>query len=304
MGGGVVGASIRRELDPTMTGTRRLERRAGLLPFAQRTAIDCSSSVSTVDRMGQHHLPCATNFRDVGGYTNRHGDTVQRNRLYRSDSLTELDDRGVILFRDLEVATVIDLRSDEERERFGVVDGGRLGVDVKVMPIIDELSGGLADAGPADLGARYEEWLVERGDRFGKVVRAIAIYGGDPLVVQCTAGKDRTGMVVALLLGLLDVEHDAICRDYGLSAVGMRILQERFQSRMTGDELAAASARQLFSADPTMMAATLDALERRFGDVATYLDSVGVDEPTRDLLRARYLCRVRSSTPAGAPQSY
>ena len=51
-------------------------------------------------------------------------------------------------------------------------------------------------------------------------------------------------MVVALLLGLLDVERDAICRDYGLSAVGMRILQERFQSRMTGDELAAASARQ------------------------------------------------------------
>jgi len=161
------------------------------------------------------------NFRDLGGYPTDDGRTVRRGRVFRSDSLSFMSDTDVGHVLDvLGIGTVVDLRAGHEVDQFSHGPLEAHGVRFCHMPIIDETRGPIepagVDAGPPrmlPLDEFYVLMLERFGDRFAGVLRVIAEPGNHPLVFHCAAGKDRTGVVAALVLGLLGVPDDEIAAD-------------------------------------------------------------------------------------------
>lgn len=234
------------------------------------------------------------NFRDLGGYRTEDGRTVHRGRVFRSDSLSFMSDADVGHVLDvLGVRTVVDLRAGHEVDQFSHGPLEAHGVHFRHMPIVDETRGPIepagADAGPPRLLPLDEVYLLmlERfGDRFAGVLRVIADPGNHPVVFHCAAGKDRTGIVAALVLGLLGVPDDVIAADYALTADRMPVLVLRHRNRAALQEGAIEVGGEHFQADAAAMHGVLDELRTRFGGVEGYVRSVGIEPEVVAALRA------------------
>jgi protein-tyrosine phosphatase len=136
------------------------------------------------------------NLRDVGGYRAA-GGTTRWGKLYRSDSLHALTDADVAELARRGVKRVIDLRSDDEAD-FSPSRLDALDAEIIRNPL---LSGPTSDyiARDAALAELYSDIVEREGDRLIAAIRHIAGSGDDPVIVHCTAGKDRTGVTVATL---------------------------------------------------------------------------------------------------------
>jgi protein-tyrosine phosphatase len=159
------------------------------------------------------------NFRDVGGYPAR-GGTTRHGQLYRSDALTSITPTGVADLSALRIGVVIDLRSDLELARDparNVLPGARL---VRI-PIRTGSPASIVKDGHVSLELLYRHLLSESGWSLTAAVSAIADSGLTPALVNCTAGKDRTGLVVALALEAAGVERTAVVADYTQSALNL-----------------------------------------------------------------------------------
>ena len=135
------------------------------------------------------------------------------------------------MIRKLGIATVIDLRTTFE------VEGGRFPVDeIPVgfhhLPLLDEVPDPEAfKMAPGMLSTQYREMASDAAPQIGRVLSIVAERHAHPLIVHCTAGKDRTGVLVAVLLGLLGVPDEAIVEDYALSAGAMAALRQKLIER-------------------------------------------------------------------------
>ncbi|MEV3980675.1 tyrosine-protein phosphatase [Nonomuraea sp. NPDC049758] len=229
------------------------------------------------------------NFRDVGGYATEDGRTVRWQRLYRADSLGWLAGDDLRAFHALRVRTVIDLRHPAEVERAGRVPETE-GLRYRNLPI---------EGRPWDIARFSEELGVERylADRYLEVtedgvenlraaVETVAVADNAPVVIHCAVGKDRTGLLTALILSLVGVAEDDIIADYALTGLAT----ERFiadQRTRHPDALlwpgfgrAPAQAMRLF----------LDDLIDRHGSVEGYVTGVlQVDRATIAELRENLL---------------
>ena len=161
------------------------------------------------------HLPLdgTRNVRDVGGYPAAGGRRVRWRTLLRSDELTRLPAHAQEALVDLGVRQVIDLRWPEELERapnvFVRSDRVRY-TPISLLADDPTPHGGLA--------GMYRHVFDARAEQLAEVVRALLADDGLPAVIGCAAGKDRTGVTVALLLDLVGVDHATIVDDYALSA--------------------------------------------------------------------------------------
>ena len=161
------------------------------------------------------HLPLdgTRNVRDVGGYPTLDGRRMRWRMLLRSDELTRLPARTVDALADLGLRQVIDLRWPEELEIAPNDFRRRPGVRYTSIPLLAD------DPTPhAGLAGMYRHVLDARAAQLAAVVRALFADGGLPAVIGCAAGKDRTGVTIALLLDLCGVPRDVIVEDYALSA--------------------------------------------------------------------------------------
>jgi protein-tyrosine phosphatase len=174
--------------------------------------MELSGRTGTPDR--RISVPGTANLRDVGGYPAAGGGTVRWRTLYRSDALDRLGGSGRAALAGLGLRTVIDLRT------YGEVAAAPTALDGHVsrtchVPLFSEAAIGRL---PPELAAVYTHMI----DRCGRAVaRAIGQLCGDgalPGLVHCTAGKDRTGLVVALILEVIGVPDDVIAADYALSS--------------------------------------------------------------------------------------
>ena len=170
----------------------------------------------------RRHIAFASlyNFRDVGGYQAAAGQAVRWGRFYRSDSLGKLSGGDWERFRQLGVRTVIDLRHGHEIAARGRVPASDLlryhHISVEHRPY--DQAGLSAGVEPARfLADRYAELAADGAAELRLVLEVIAAEGSAPLVVHCAAGKDRTGVLTALLLALLGVAEDDIVSDYALT---------------------------------------------------------------------------------------
>ncbi|GAA3670088.1 tyrosine-protein phosphatase [Nonomuraea antimicrobica] len=162
------------------------------------------------------------NFRDVGGYAAQGGRSVRWQRLYRADSLGRLQGADLATFTALRVRSVIDLRHPYEVERNGRVPETE-GQHYRNLPI--EGRRWDVDAYDEELGvARYlaDRYLEVSEDGVGNLrtaLETIARADNAPVVIHCAAGKDRTGVLTALVLTLAGVSEDDIVADYALTGL-------------------------------------------------------------------------------------
>jgi protein-tyrosine phosphatase len=165
----------------------------------------------------------APNFRDLGGIAVPDGRVLRHGIVFRSGVLDTLDDGEVARVAALGIRTVVDLRSDEEvdaranRLPPGVETVRAPATDVSASPrrIMELIEAGeVDDLGESMLIKGNTAFATTYRAMFATVVRLLCDPAHQPVIVQCTAGKDRTGFAVATVLWALGVDHDAVVGDY------------------------------------------------------------------------------------------
>jgi protein-tyrosine phosphatase len=225
-------------------------------------------------------VPGTHNFREVAPGTLRPG------CLYRSDALDRLTDEGRQALADLGVALVIDLRSDADLRIGGPDQLDGTGAGYVRCPI--DAAGVNPDVASLDLRAIYRRILGPHGPEIARAIRSVAGAGG-PVVVHCTAGKDRTGLVAALILSALGADYGTIAGDYTATTANLAGEWSDALLAKLGDyhlELTPALAEVLAEAPEPVLRDTFDWLESEYGGVLAYLASNGVDDEVVASLRA------------------
>jgi protein-tyrosine phosphatase len=232
------------------------------------------------------------NFRDLGGYPTSVGGVTRWNVLYRADGLHRLTVDDLKMFDDLGVGTVVDLRTDLELEQHGTFPHTDTSVDFHHVPVIDATWNheAMPDLGDVDfLVWAYRSMLSAGSARFADAIEILADVDG-PAVFHCAAGKDRTGLLAALVLGLLGVPDEVIVADYALTQAGMermRAWAEHAEPEMYARWLTMPAAHA--AAEPEAMARLLADLRAAHGTVRAYVRSLGVPTAALDALEAELL---------------
>lgn len=168
-----------------------------------------------IDAEPDRHLPLegTRNVRDVGGYPAAGGRRTRWRTLLRSDELTALPPHAQAQLIELGVRQVIDLRWPDEADRAPNVFRRSTAVRYTSLPLLAD------DPTPhAGLTGMYRHAFDVRAAQLAAVARALLEPDGLPAIVGCAAGKDRTGVVIALLLDLAGVQPEVIVEDYALTA--------------------------------------------------------------------------------------
>ena len=219
------------------------------------------------------------NLRDVGGYPTHDGRRTRWRTVFRADSPHRLTPEGRRALAHLGVRSFIDLRRPSEVALAAYAFDSD-GLTSWAVPLFDDEP----PAGPRSLAAIYGEILTQRGERLAAVFRALLT--GRPAVVHCTAGKDRTGVVVALLLAVVGVPDDVIAADYALTSASQTSDYWR-EARQRADRAGIAweDYQSLLVCPPELMLATLASLREQHGDVRSYLRRTGLSHDEIDELR-------------------
>ena len=236
----------------------------------------------------------AYNVRDLGGLTVATGRVVRRGLVYRSGDLGRLTAAGAEELRALGVATVIDLRTTAEVQRRGRFPFEDVGITYRHRPLLDlsatEPEAQLADLPPDVLDQLYHHLAQQGSANLALVLTWLAEEPTLPALVHCVAGKDRTGLVAAVVLGLLGVPDEDIAADYALSESALAAFRRRAEE-LDGDVALWLSRvpPQLLEARPEAMLDLLGWLRERHGSIEGYVRSIGVRDATVAALRLRLL---------------
>lgn len=258
-------------------------------------------------------LEGAVNVRDVGGLPTVDGRMTRPGVLLRADNLQDLTESDVSRLVDgLRVQTVVDLRSTGEVHLAGP---GRLkgaGLAHHHLSLIPEWDGEPDEAevaraldaatqskalpalparrrqsDPTDLGDHYLGYVRDAGPAIGKALRVLADAGAGTTLVHCAAGKDRTGVVVALALSLVGVTRDAVVADYVASADRIEQIHARLSRTDAYGPGLADVPPSAMTPKASSMEHFLDAVDREYGGPHGLAMSVGVDEEAAARLGVR-----------------
>jgi protein-tyrosine phosphatase len=230
--------------------------------------------------------PCL-NIRDVGGYRTTDGATIRRRTLLRGDNLCLLTPESCAVLLDAGLRTVVDLRHAHEVETaahpFGAIGPHAGAVTYRHLPLRHPDNTVLAAAVEAatSQGEIYRLTLDHGAEQIAAVMRAIADAPDGAVIVHCNVGKDRTGVVVALLLALAGVPNETIVADYAVSA---GYLQPLYQSRLAAGRQ---ENRDDWQSEPATMRAFLTHLDTVHGGARRFLVAAGVTPDQIERLRAR-----------------
>jgi protein-tyrosine phosphatase len=226
------------------------------------------------------------NFRDLGGYRTADGGSVRWRTLFRSDGLAAASAADLDRLRTFGLRTVVDLRTARELDDHGTFPVDVHPVDLQHLPIMDA-------TWPADEAAHahlddalflveaYREMLDVGAPRFVAAFELLARPATLPAVFHCAAGKDRTGLLAALLLGALGVADDDIADDYALTAAAIERMRA-WTARHRPEAFARMSSlpRAFLGAHREAMAVTLGELRATHGSIGAAVVAMGLDEGT------------------------
>jgi hypothetical protein len=271
---------------------------------SRRVRLCLMNTVTTTADLAGDSLPVrvgltgTANMRDLGGYRTEQGDLVRSGVLYRSDSPHRLggDDADAGAFGQLGLRTIFDLRSYAEIDRLGRPPlGPTVRAYVHVPLRMTDTPGNI----PADiqlddtltLGKLYTYFLTQSGDELRTILRLLSDEQAYPALFYCVAGKDRTGIVAAVILKLLGVPDAAIAADYAATADSF----ERFLELSARDgalgELAAGheAAKSLMGAEAETMLSFLEWIRAEHGSAEQLVAGFGIDAAAVAALRRNLL---------------
>ncbi len=255
-------------------------------------------------------LAGAPNFRDIGGYPSTNGKHVRWGIVYRSNQLSELTAADAAKVAALGLLSVVDLRTEEERQHAPSIwlhAPGDMYSSPKttLAPVMRTI---LTDASTAE-GARramihfYSQMPLEYREEYAAMFHRSA--GGKlPILVHCTAGKDRTGVAMAVLLTTLGVPRHTVVDDYVLTEKLVPAATAAAQSAVpvggtasSGGtaasplaQLPVASREALWHSDPAYISAALDSIGHEYGSMDSYVErELGVTKTEIRAIRAKLL---------------
>ena len=241
------------------------------------------------------------NFRDIGGYEGADGRTVRYGKIYRSQLIHSLTDTDLATLRGLNIRYVCDLRGDPERKKapnawveepMPLLRHLNIGMDVRAGA---DVLLGMITADPTVNGVRkmmmftYSMLPKAFEGKLGPILDDMIAGNQFPMLIHCTAGKDRTGFMTALILLTLGVSLDAVQYDYALTekytdmdlmmAASATYLKDIVGERIEADH---EMLRLLCGTSPDYLNAALVAIEKDYGSVENYLaQTAGFDEVKR-----------------------
>lgn len=248
-------------------------------------------------------LSHAPNFRDVGALLASDGRTLRRGMLFRSEALLDPGPQDAAQIRECGIRLVFDLRSSAETLRAPNRFWAGEGIEHHNLDLLsgfprDENPWALLRDNPTRAGSEALMHALYAGmpraalSHLPKLFDGVA-QGGLPLLVHCTAGKDRTGFIVAILLAALGIKSAAIEADYMASAgrktdvarEATRHMARSYVGREIGDE----AIEGLMGVNPSYLAASFAAIDADFGGTDAYLARVGLDPAKREALQAQLI---------------
>ena len=239
----------------------------------------------------------AHNFRDLGGYKTSDGKTVKWGKVYRSDNLHSLTDEDLKYMERLNIKSVVDFRSDEERNE----EPDRLTPDMTpiLLPIKFEPEGvtenltrdlTFGNLDSSNLLRDFNIILVkEFTEEYREFFRHIVDNGGEPFLLHCTAGKDRAGFGSAMILTVLGVPREKIIEDYLLTNtyvsdhVDRKLLETELKTffRADSDNL-----RKINFVEERYIQAAFDTIDSHWGGMDQYI-SEGLNLTEEDIGKIR-----------------
>lgn len=224
-------------------------------------------------------LEGAFNCRDLGGLPTNDGRRTRSGRVYRSDSLDHLTRQDLAQLQDLGIADIVDLRSDSEADEVpdALVRTSRLRRHhLAVIHTAGRERIGVPAASPSDLVERYLWYLEVGAPAIVSCIGLVADGADHGVIFHCTAGKDRTGVLTALLLEALDVKAEAIVTDYVASQVGLPQVWQRLQSHPVWGPRMAQVSDANFRVEAHTMQGFLRELRQRHGGARRWLVQAGL----------------------------
>jgi protein-tyrosine phosphatase len=239
-------------------------------------------------------LERAFNFRDLGGYAASSGSTVRWGLLYRADGIHRIEGADLARVAALGIRTVLDLRTRGELDDHGRVPTEAIDATYHHLPLLDQVwerDLPLAELDAVDfLAGRYFDMLTLGAESIVTALTTASDTERLPLVFHCSAGKDRTGVLAAILLSILGVSDDDIAADYALSRAAMRELAEWVRAeRPESYETMAAQPPAFLDAPPLAMRRFLALARSQYGSLREYAEGAGLESRAVDALQSALL---------------
>lgn len=228
----------------------------------------------------QRHLRLegSHNIRDIGGYATLDGGETRWRTLIRADNLDKLPLHSQQALIDEGVNTIIDLRDTWETAKFSNVFAGSNRVNYLHRPLLEHQAIYDQMQDVERLDDMYRVILDGCQAQIKAILEAIPVDAQACTVVHCSAGKDRTGMVIMLLLALGGVPAATIAEDYALSSVYLTEWTAQRRQKVVADGGDLKRFEEDVSSRPETMLNTLDYLETALGGIDTYLKTVGLEQ--------------------------
>ena len=239
-------------------------------------------------------LERAFNFRDLGGYAAESGQTVRWSRVYRADGIHRIEGADLARVAALGIRTVLDLRTRSELADHGRVRTESMNATYHHLPLLEQVWERDLYRAEHDavefLADRYLAMLDRGADSIVTALSNVADRDRLPLVFHCSAGKDRTGVLAAVLLSAVGVSDDDVAADYALSRAAMREMAEWVRTeRPESYETMSAQPPAFLDAPPLAMQRFLALARVEYGSLAEYVVASGLPARQLDALRAELL---------------
>ena len=233
------------------------------------------------------------NFRDIGGYLNQEGRRVKKGLYFRAGRQDRMTNKDLAQLSDLNISTQIDLRKQEEvldQGRGPLEDMGAKYINISVIPEggSEKLNKLVGDTGIS--GKRYLGYLEFGPTSWLRLFGILADEENLPVLLHCTAGKDRTGVSTAFLLSVLGVSREVIEADYLLTNLDTERQADFIESTVGYPEGYDREKMISIAGVPKdAMKDFLDGVESKWGSVVEYLEKIGVTQEQMDQVRLNFL---------------
>jgi len=249
------------------------------------------------------------NFRDLGGIPTKDGRAMQWGKIYRAGDLSNLSKKETEYFNSLGIKTIVEFRNDKEIKKKPNKLPKESVINYVRVPIGDE-SGNVQEAlkkqvlknrRNADFDSQafvknvYKEFIDDYAKQYIPLMQLLLDENNYPLLFHCTAGKDRTGLGAALIMGAVGVDKKIIMDDFMLSNYYRNDHNNKVLRKMTLLGVRQNVAQPLLEVDSTYLQGSFDQMDNNYGDMNTFLDKeLGIGDQERETLKSILLTTMAS----------